>query len=790
MIKNILLKDLKRKKTMNIIILMFIILTTMFVASSVNNIVTIMNGTGYFFEQADLGNYVAVTLGEDVWGNMDAFLENEKALKDYRLEDAIFLSKENVTKVRKKDKNVTLANMGMIQSLADCKQKFFDENNQVVNQVESGYVYTTSTFMKDNNLKIGDKIRIQHGDCDQTFEIKGRLKDALFGSSFLGNARFLVSHDDYQKFYDDEYLHQYYGGQICYMDVTNEKAVSKSLGDVENIAFSPNAAKLKMFYVMDMIVAGILIVVSVCLIIVAFVVLKFTITFTLAEEFREIGVMKAIGIKNGKIRSIYVIKYLAMAIVGAIIGFFGSIPFGEMLIKSASDNMVLGNNGGVLFNVASAIVVVLIIVGYAYRCTGKLKKYSPIDAIRSGQTGERYKKKTVYRIGKSHFKPSVYMALNDVISSPKRYMTIIAAFSICTLLVLLVVNTTETMKSDKLLYAFAKRCDAYMDSADRAKKGMTGEGHTAMEEVLDDINKELKENGYDAKSCIDVQFKYKTEFDGEEYSLNYQQGFRTKASDYVYYEGEAPKNAHEIAITETVSKNTGAKIGDSFKITMGNTTDEYVITAYFQTMNQFGDCVRLHEDAPTELRDSTSAVALGVDFADDVTPEEIDKRVEKMKKIFDCDEVYSAKDFTAASIGVVDMLEGVAMLLLLVTIIVVILVTILMERSFISDEKSEIAILKAVGFSNGSILKWHVTRFVIVGVIAVFIAVILSIPATNLCISPIFSMMGMSDVEYEYNLVQMCLVYPLVVLAVTLIAATLTALYTKTIQCSDTASIE
>ena len=38
-------KDLKRKKTMNIILLLFIILATMFVASGVNNVVTVMSGT-------------------------------------------------------------------------------------------------------------------------------------------------------------------------------------------------------------------------------------------------------------------------------------------------------------------------------------------------------------------------------------------------------------------------------------------------------------------------------------------------------------------------------------------------------------------------------------------------------------------------------------------------------------------------------------------------------------------------------------------------------------------------
>ena len=44
---NILKRDLKRNRTMNIILLLFVILAAMFVASGLNNVVTILNGTDY-----------------------------------------------------------------------------------------------------------------------------------------------------------------------------------------------------------------------------------------------------------------------------------------------------------------------------------------------------------------------------------------------------------------------------------------------------------------------------------------------------------------------------------------------------------------------------------------------------------------------------------------------------------------------------------------------------------------------------------------------------------------------
>jgi putative ABC transport system permease protein len=61
---------------------------------------------------------------------------------------------------------------------------------------------------------------------------------------------------------------------------------------------------------------------------------------------------------------------------------------------------------------------------------------------------------------------------------------------------------------------------------------------------------------------------------------------------------------------------------------------------------------------------------------------------------------------------------------------------------------------------------------------------------TKLCISPIFGMMGAVNIDYNIEPLRIFLLYPGIVLAVTLIVSWLTALYTKTIKSSDTANIE
>lgn len=169
--------------------------------------------------------------------------------------------------------------------------------------------------------------------------------------------------------------------------------------------------------------------VSIILIAIAFVVLRFTISFTLSEEFREIGVMKAIGIGNFRIRGLYLVKYMGLSVIGATIGFALSFPFGEMLMSVSSQSIIVGNQSPILINIFCTVLVIAVILLFCYECTDKVKKMTPIDAIRNGQTGERFRKKSLMSLGKSKLSVTSFLALNDIVSSPKRYGIISLTFS-------------------------------------------------------------------------------------------------------------------------------------------------------------------------------------------------------------------------------------------------------------------------------------------------------------------------------------------------------------------------
>ena len=783
MLFRMLKKDLKKKRVMNCILTLFIILATMFVASGLSNVLTVFSGTDYYLDKAGLGDYVVITMGEGGYTAMDDFLLTNEYVKGYRLDHVIFSDKNDYS--ADGEKKLALNNTVILQTKEENGLKFFDKDNQELMEPKKGHCYVTMSFFKDNEFSAGDQIRFKKGNTELLLTIDGGLKDACLGSDMMGNKRILLSKDDMNLILSDSEIMENYGGEIAYIDTDHVSDLAASLSDLDNIGFNGARSVVKLSYVLSMIVAFIVLLLSLVLIIVSFLVLKFAIKLSVLEDYHEIGVMKAVGIRTGKIRLMYAAKYLVLAVLGGVIGGAVSFPFGKLLIGSVSENMVLGNDSDVLAHFIGIVLVVLVISLFSWGSTRRIKKMSPVDAIRNGQTGERFKKKKGRRIAKTPGSSEFFLARNDLRSTPKRYLSIIISIGICMMLVLMIVNTSSTMLSGQFAPTFGKVSDLYIGNLE---SGLI-KTREQMENFLTDTAEKINDAGMPCTMFVDIQYKYKLEFDGKTYKLSFGQGYNTKTTDYAYLSGTAPQNKNEVAITDVISDKTGLKIGDTFTLDYGDHTEECIVTATYQTMNQMGEMIRLHEDAPTDFKYYSNLMCYQLNFDDQPDQKTIDERIDKVKEVLGAEKVQNAADFCKDTMGAADTMVTVQNLLLLITLLVVILVTILMERSFVADEKSQIAILKAVGFRNKSIIKWHVIRFGICTVIAVVAAVICSIPMTYLCITPIFRMMGLVKVSFDFDVLKLA-AYTGIVLVFTLLMAWITAQATRRVKSSDTANNE
>ena len=787
----ILKKDLKRKKAMNVILLVFIILASMFVSSGVNNIISVTTALDDYLEMADAPDYFAMIMNKSGGIDTSGILNSADSVESFSKEKVLLMVSNNIT-FEDESKTVSSINPILLQSDGDISMNYILDGGGILQSVKSGEFYMTAGAAEDMGLEIGDKMTVKLGGVSCVVTFAGGFRDAVLGSTGIAMQRYIISAGDFEKFLSAENVEQFYGGELVYIRASDiEKLISEIKPLIDSAFYAGDKALVKFSYVFDMMVVGVLLVVSLVLVAVALVILRFTIAFTLSEEFREIGVMKAIGIRSLKIRGLYLVKYAALSVIGTMAGLALSFPFGELLVSAAPSSIIISNQNAAVSNVICAGCMVGVIMLFCYSCTGKVGKMSPIDAVRNGQTGERFRKKSMMSLGKSKLPAAPFLALNDCLSSPKRFGIITFAFFLCLSLLLVLSTTVSTAKSGALFNLFGL-ADFDISAKGEVTEFMTENGHEKLEEYLSDMEENLAQNGMPARCMQEMMFKLPVSHDENESSITIYQGTGTTADMYEYIEGTPPQSVGEAALSHLSADKLKADIGDTITIKTIDGDKELIITAIFQSMNNIGESVRVHEDEKINYIQAQKALFTQIKFTDEPDETETARRMEKIQKLYpELDEVKNRGETISDLFKVVDTFDTTKQMVVVLTFILAVLITVLMERSFIAKELGEIAFMKAIGTRNGKIYAYHTLRFVFVGCMTVIAAELFALPLTHLFIDPFFKMMGMAlAVDYVINPFEMILVFPLVILAATAASAFFASLYTKTITALDTANIE
>lgn len=778
----ILKRDLKRKKTMNVILLVFITLATLFIASSVNNMVTVTTALDHYFAKAEVPDYWFAVSKTSEREHFEAFAS------DYGYQyQKISLAQLDPANVSISGKEFEYINSLCVSTVEG--SKVFDSQAKEITTVEDGEIYVSAEIFHSNknNFYRGCKIVMDIGGTKHVFTLKDYTKDVLFGSPMVGMTRFLVSEHDFAM------LQKYDGRQMdCVSVYTDDTSFQDNFNQLDlRTIMMVDRSQIKLMYLMDMLIAAIILVVSVCLLLISMVILHFTIHFTMSEEFREIGIMKAIGIRNHKIRGLYIIKYLAISVVGAGIGLLCSFPFEKLLLAQVSQNIILSGTNQWLLNILCSIGTPAIVVGFCYFCTRQVKKITPISAIHNGETGERFSRKGLLHLCRTKLPVMPFLAFNDITSSPRRFLSMIVIFTIGILLIILPVNAINTLRSDQLIHWFnMSECDHVI--AEETMITLDGNNQEMIERKLDTVREVLGKHHIEAEVCQEIMFRFSISHGNQKVSSQAFQGVGDVTTEmYRYLEGTPPEHPGEVAISYIVADHIGAEIGDEVTIHIGEENRTCIVTAINQSMNNLGEGIRFCQDETLDYSDAAGSFGIQIRYRDQPDQNTLSERKNLLKKEFSDAEIYTAGEYVSYMIGdVAGQLEGIKFFILVIILCINILVAVLMVRSFIIKEKSEIALLKAVGFSDMSLISWQTMRIGVVLLIAVILGILLSSPLSHLLMEPVFRQMGAYDIRFEISTWEVYVYYPLLLLAVTACAACVSAQSLRSISSAETSNID
>ena len=764
MLKRMLKKDLMHRKSVNLILFLFITIATVFLASSVNNILVVSSSVDYYMDYANIPdvNLVAVNSGEKE--KIMKWIETEApGVKDYGYQEMLSVEQKNLHRENGKKFNAEGLSLFLSEESSDyCKG--FDPNGGALH-LQDDEIGMPAFLMDKNDLKVGDKVRISLNGRDKTFTLKTVVKDAAFGNDMVGMSRIFMNSDMYKEFKKTG-SEQTYALYFINVSSISEFTEAQNLQSFPSVLNTVSRSMYSMIYSFDLILAALLILVGICMILIALLVLRFTLLFTMEEEYREIGIMKAIGLRDKAIRRLYLVKYTFLVSSGAFLGLLISVPISCIMVARVSVNMIMEDSGVNFFvNILCTLLIIFLVMLFCMNCTRKLSRITAISAIRGGHSGESFAKASaLYLFKQKYLRVPAYLGINDMLTHLKRYALLLVTFCISFVLITIPLNTINTMQSSEMASKFTVNTDSavYIKKIE-GKQESAYRNSAQLKKGMQRVEREMKEKGYDAELTASSIYFLPFHAPGKKGNTKIMslqiQGRNTEYLDYL--EGSAPVLENEIAFSRLILEDNNWHIGDRIEADLNGETYKFIITGSYADYMQLGSSARLNAKLDLSKVDMFEYWNVNVDMKTDKSQTELKDTLQKQ---FPDYEWYTAQEIVDRNIGGIQ--ESLSELLIPMTAMlcaVIMLITLLMEKLFIVREKGEIAMMKSIGFRNSSIRSWQVIRMILVALVSMLAAVPLSMLSNRFMLEPIFAIMG-ADVHIQIDPVQVYLIYPGVLL--------------------------
>ena len=608
-------------------------------------------------------------------------------------------------------------------------------------EVPNGCIAVSQMFAARTGLSVGETMRLvtQMGNVYE-FTVSTIFRDPVE----MAVDMFILSDRDCGMFYGecpmkcDYYEINLDVGDADYVDTIGPIGTDILL-EYEDQGMVMNAAKIALMNDEGLMVIIIVVAVTIVALFVMAMIMT-TIDFSLKSmvkrEAKQIGMMKAIGVWSFSYKVLFIVKYIAFAIVCGLIG----LPLGFMLTEKVYDSFVYN----IIFPdkahmIAIGAIAMLVNIGcvliFSFVALRRMNKISVIDAIHGENRGERFRKLPGLSLARSRRMPvASYLAVSDIFRALKRYIYLILAYTLGIAAVLFMVQLKDTLLDVNYIqhYFQRSRIDFDVELGDSYRERLMQEAGS-ITGAYDIINRTFEENGIPARIILEEQCPADVYHDGEGQPALICWNDGDTSDIYYLPGGNAPVLYNEVAIPWYQAEQSGIKIGDIVTIEydrfsedhtyFSKVSEDFVVTGFidFQGANTMRVIMGNEFDgAVVQPGDVYSAVI-------DVPAGEYEATLEKMQSLWSEDELKILnKD------QVVDkFMEGYDLIfnmMIAVTAsaaaVVLILLTCLYENIFIEEETADIALLKSMGFKRSVIRGWHLIRLMILGALSMVLALL------------------------------------------------------------------
>lgn len=711
--------DMKRNKVVVGTLFAFIMLAALLISGASSIIMSLSGSTAKLLEATSSSHYSQLHSGELDVEVVTAFAKKHKDLiKETQIVNLLNINGSNL--YLGKDA-VSEADSVMDNSFVKQNKHFdfiLDTKNQPV-KLKNGEVTVPLYHMQKYDLKIGDTISVKSANYNQDFVIKAFTRDSIMNPSIINSKRFLITD------YDWEAMHQKIG-EIEYMiefQVHDLEQVSELEKLYQMDAQMPKKGSLMTHSLVqdinsisDGITAAVIILIALLFMLIALLCLRFTLISTIEEDYREIGVMKALGIPDKGIRKLYMTKYFIVVLSACIVGYVLSLLTKDIFI--ANITLYMGGTDQTLLTALVPLLGVLLIgLIVMLSCRIVLRRFKKITAVEglnaslSGSDRFGSKQLTLSR----SFLPNVniFLGLKDVLGRIWVYGLLGFVFIICTFIMIVPINLLNTLNSPAFLSNMG---------AGNSQLRIDLQHSTDIQERYDEVMNYLAKDPEVAKYTPLSSVGYEVEnADGDYETMNIEVGdFSVFPLDFA--SGHAPKTKNEIALSSLNAEELNKAIGDTVNVLLKDGRKVPLkVCGIYPDVTKGGKTAKAI--LPFEVKD-IAWLTINLDVKSNVA---LDKKISEYSEAFYPARITDLNEYLYQTLGsIIDQLKMVTVAATILSLGVASLITILFFKMLITKELRQITIMRSLGFTLKQIRIQYMTRALLILSISVVIGMLLS----------------------------------------------------------------
>ncbi|MDR7855311.1 FtsX-like permease family protein [Tissierella sp.] len=713
MVKN----DFVRNKVINIALLLFMMFSASIAVLSMLMAVKTFTSISGLYKTAQPPHFLQMHKGELNHEQINKFISENELVTYSQIVTMINVYGENLIVVGKEDSydlSDCRLDIGLVKQ-NEAKDLLLNSEHKKITLYE-GEIGIPIILKGMYDIEIGDSLILIDHDVRAEFVIKEFVLDSQMNSTMASSTRMLISDEDFEKLSGKVGEHEYL--IEAYFSNTNEASLFQTSYENAGLPQNGQAVTYTMIFLLsamtDIVTVFVLLLVSLFLIIVSFICIKFTIMAALEEEVSEIGTMKAIGLTFADIRDLYLSKYRVLAIIGVIAGYIIALLSSGVFTKHISTTFgnIKTSPLAVILSLAVACLVFLLINYYCKKVLKKIKNLTVVDALVSGKGFEKEKGSIKDGLHKNkRLSVNWLMSMREIFHKFNNWIIVFVVVLIAVMMIMIPVNLLNTFEAPEFI--------TYMGSS--------------LEDILIEVEngEKLEINYYNVKELLEKDnsindyYEYRTIRVKAANSNNILINLDIDSGDNAgnglqYISGKAPEGENELAISYLNANEIEKEVGDEIILLFDNKEQKFAISGIYQDVTSGGITAK-SKYGFSDL--DANKYSFSINLKDN---SEVENKADEWTKILGTGvTVDPMEEFINQTLGGVSkQLRTMVFAIIIIGSCLVMLITVLFLKLRFAKDLSEIAVLKAIGFSEQDLSKQYMIKTGFVSIMGILAGII------------------------------------------------------------------